>query len=411
MQALSWLASSSAEIARARNVLKGLQPTGVIDELGFLVLQGAFADRFYPAVVTPMTRARYLILVPAIYQHLEQSRNAIGKDVDRLARDLQFQLLERVRTEPGAIGKDRGRAIIRPPSEVYWSALAVLGLATQRTSLATYQRRISEGAFRRRSVRDDDDAVHPEDVQSLWDPAIRASSLLENGEFPDGTTLLLRKAEARLLRERYAALRPSGHRTLITHLVDLAQAQNLTTLEAIDYPWDIPGLPDATAHVVRHARCLSLFARGTTLQYHQMLLERKGLDASGPGDAFVEWWEGAHDALAKWDLEQFFAIVSGWDADKRPVADRAFLRNWVARCAKGRTGKVVLEDTDARAAIAEREDRVRPGKQRLRVKYQLESFQGEANYNARGLYQLDYRHRVGRQFAQDILEGLGSGKS
>ena len=58
---VSWLSSSSAEIARARNVLKALTPGGVIDELGFLVLQGAFAEQFYPAVTTPMTRARYLI--------------------------------------------------------------------------------------------------------------------------------------------------------------------------------------------------------------------------------------------------------------------------------------------------------------------------------------------------------------
>ena len=40
---VSWLSSSSAEIGRARNVLKALTPGGVIDELGFLVLQGAFA--------------------------------------------------------------------------------------------------------------------------------------------------------------------------------------------------------------------------------------------------------------------------------------------------------------------------------------------------------------------------------
>ena len=90
---VSWLSSSSAEIARARNVLKALTPGGVIDELGFLVLQGAFAEQFYPAVTTPMTRARYLIFVPAIYQYLERSGKAAGKDVDRLSRDLQFDLL------------------------------------------------------------------------------------------------------------------------------------------------------------------------------------------------------------------------------------------------------------------------------------------------------------------------------
>jgi hypothetical protein len=65
---IAWLSSSSAEIARARDVLKALKPGGVLDELGFLVLFGAFADRLYPATNTVMTRARYLVFVPAIYK-------------------------------------------------------------------------------------------------------------------------------------------------------------------------------------------------------------------------------------------------------------------------------------------------------------------------------------------------------
>lgn len=64
---VSWLSSSNAEIARARQVLDSLTG-GVIDELGFLVLQGAFADHFYPLVTTPMTRARYPIFIPALLQ-------------------------------------------------------------------------------------------------------------------------------------------------------------------------------------------------------------------------------------------------------------------------------------------------------------------------------------------------------
>ena len=85
---IGWLSSSSAEIARARDVLKSLTPGGVIDELGFRILQGAFADQFYPAVTTPMTRARYLVFVSAIYQHLERSGNAVGGDADRPVRRL-----------------------------------------------------------------------------------------------------------------------------------------------------------------------------------------------------------------------------------------------------------------------------------------------------------------------------------
>src|SRR5436309_9661059 len=152
---IGWLSSSSAEITRARDVLKALTPGGVIDELGFLVLLGTFADHLYPAVTTPMTRARYLIFIPALYQWLEQSGKAVGKDADRLSRDLQFELLKVLLTnENTAIGKESGRNIVRTPSEIYWTALASLGIATQRISEASYQRNLSSGAFAAKRWRD-----------------------------------------------------------------------------------------------------------------------------------------------------------------------------------------------------------------------------------------------------------------
>lgn len=406
MPALTWLSSSSAEITRARDVLKALTPGGVIDELGFLVLTSAFADRFYPAVTTPMTRARYFIFIAAIYQYLERSGKAVGRDVDRLAGDLQYELLTRVRAEAGAIGKEAGRAIVRPPSEIYWSAIAVLGVATQRLSLASYQRRLSEGLFRPQTVRDDDDAVHPEDMQSLWDPALRLSYLLPDGVFPADTTLRLRKDEAVLLRDRYAALKPDGHETLITHMVRLAQERGLTSLSELSHPWDIPTLPAHTRDVVDHARRLSLFARGTTLQYYRMILEKKREQDTGAGEAFVAWWEAAHADLANWKLDDFFALVRGWGADKRPLPDRVFFKQWIARCATARSGEETLHDPAARAIIAEREKRIRPGKERLKVKYQLDAWKPMSNYEIGKLYHLSYRHHVGEQFAQDIADGL-----
>src|SRR4051812_50187787 len=90
---IAWLSSSSAEISQAREVLKAMKPSGVLDELGFLVLFGAFGNRFYPATNTVMTRARYLVFVPAIYQHLEEDRRkVVGKDADRISKDLQYEL-------------------------------------------------------------------------------------------------------------------------------------------------------------------------------------------------------------------------------------------------------------------------------------------------------------------------------
>ncbi len=114
---LGWLSSSSVAIARARSVLDALRKPGVIDELRFLMLNGAFAERLYPGVTTIMTRARYLVFVPAMYRHLEQSRKAIGKDTDRICRDLQFDLRNALeRNETSFIGKEGGRNLIRVPS-------------------------------------------------------------------------------------------------------------------------------------------------------------------------------------------------------------------------------------------------------------------------------------------------------
>jgi hypothetical protein len=76
------------------------------------------------------------------------------------------------------------------------------------------------------------------------------------------------------------------------------------------------------------------------------------------------------------------------------------------------SGKQALDDPEARRIIAGREGQVRRGKERLRVKYQLDSWeQPPGGYRAGVPYQLDYRHSVGRQFAEDIVDGLSRGTS
>ena len=196
-----------------------------------------------------MTRARYLIFVPAIYRYLEESGEAIGKDADRLARDKQFELLESVRDEDGAIGKESGRGIVRPPAEIYWNALALLGIASQRVSLAAYHQRLSGGEFSTTVLKDDDRVAHPEDADSLWDPRLRLSHVMPGGAFAAMNSLRLRRSEAQMLRERYAALQPDGHDCLITHLVALAERQGVAELEGIGHAWDVPGLSPSTRQV------------------------------------------------------------------------------------------------------------------------------------------------------------------
>jgi hypothetical protein len=405
---IAWLSSSNAEITRARGVLEALRKPGVIDELGFLMLNGAFAGRLYPGVTTTMNRARYLIFVPAIYRYVEQSRRAVGKDADRIARDLQFELRNALeKNETSFIGKESGRNLVRTPSSIYWSALGALEIAIQRISEASYQRLLSEGRFGPRIYKDDDGVAHDEEAESLWTEALKLSQILPDGKFPETTNFRLRRVEAIFLESRYAALRPEGNENLLTRLVLLGREHGASSLEGIDYPWLVPGIAPSVQVVLEHARRLSLLARGATLHYYRMLLDKKQEEASSVNDAFGGWWEQAKGDLASWDVSAFFNLMAEWGAG-RGSRDKRFITSWIGRTQAYRTGLALLDDLRARTIISRREDDVRPGKQRLRVKHQLESWKLPDGLSA-GLYQMDYRHRVGKQIARDIVEGIERG--
>jgi hypothetical protein len=408
-----WLSTSSAEIARAREVIRALRQEGVIDELGFLMLNGAFAERFYPGVTTIMTRARYLIFIPAIYQYIEQSRLGLNRDVDRLSRDLQFALRNALKkNETSFIGKEGGRSLIRVPSSIYWNALQKLRIAQQAMSEAAYQRALAEGRFGPSVHKDDDGVAQKEEEESLWCPKLRLSHVMvdvvdDQGRtrrtFPPATSFRLRKSEAMLLEERYSQLKIGGQENLVTRMVTLARQLGTSDLSALDYPWDVPGCEKEVVEQLDHAKRLSLFARGATLQYYAMLLEKKNDSDQRVNKAFEGWWEVARRELRDWDLPRFFQLLRSWQAG-RGRSDEEFIAGWSARVTAAARAEDVLVDSESRRLIAHREDTVRRGKQRLRVKHQLESWKLPNSFG--GHFFMDYRHKVGRQIAMDIAEGL-----
>lgn len=406
---IGWLTASSAEIARARGVIQALRQPGVIDELGFLMLNGAFAERLYPGVTTIMTRARYLVFIPAIYSYIEQSGRGVNRDVDKLARDLQFDLRNALeKNEQNFLGKERGRDLARTPANVYWTSLGVLGVATRRISEGTYQRQIAQGLFERRTYRDDDDAAHSDESEALWTGDLRLSHVMPGGTFPASTSFRLRRSEAVFLESRYAGLRPGGNEMLVTTMVRLGRRLGPDVLAGMRFPWDVPDVSAPVDAILQHARRLSLLARGATLQYYRMLLEKRGADDPGVADAFEAWWGAVRPDLESWDLNAFFGMLALWNAG-RGLKDRRFIEGWVTRALQLPSASAVLHDRSARHLIGSREKEVRPGKERLRVKRHLDSWRAPERLRVDDHHYMDYRHSVGKQIAADIVDGLERG--
>ncbi len=404
----AWITASDADISRARALLHAITPRGVLDELGFLVLLGSLSDRLYPATNTIMTRARYLVFLPAVFRHLEAERLAVKKDADRISRDwqdkLRAALVEREAETAGVIGRDKKRNIVRPPSNIYWNALLELGITTAHMSESAYLDRLSSGSREQELMKDEDGAIHELSDEPFWDPSLHTSSILaEDGTFAPSISFSLTAHEAKQLRARFELLPGDGALSLLSHQVEWARKFRITQLE-FAYPWDVPDLPIELRAIVHHAKLLSLLAGGARLQYHALLFKKRRAEDPGTGNAFAGWWNEYRELLADWDLDAFFAEPCVARALRH--GDLGFLRTWRDLIVSCQSGLAAYRSAEARICLGERERMMRGARGRLQSEYHLNEWEAPTDYDLRDYFQLSYRHRVGQRFAQDILDGL-----
>lgn len=117
---IGWIMLSRQAVASAEAALKNDQ-LGVRDEIGFLSLHQAFADRFFPGTSVLHTRLRYALFVPWLMEAAQGNPQQLRKV--ELALTWQLNL-----------GRDKGNGVIggsipnrtpiQPASMIYWTALS-----------------------------------------------------------------------------------------------------------------------------------------------------------------------------------------------------------------------------------------------------------------------------------------------
>jgi hypothetical protein len=417
---VGWLDLGEDDQRRAREYLSQFNGDNTLDELGFGILRDAFADVFFPATNTIMTRTRYLIFIPALCLAVEQKKLSGSAAALRLT-ELENELRESLGTEEslGVIGDRAKDSLSRYPSNIYWSSLRRLGIFLHPNwGLAYYQGHLKDFYSSMNAEKDDDGLSHLNNPNRLnWDKnlinilADGHSIIISNGKLSESLNFTLTQDEAHYLKAKFKALATQeGRPSILSHLLEQLHA------DSFSYPWDT-SYPSSLTLYVSHARCLSMLTRGATLQYfHLLQREREIRGIAQPvcdlTDLFIQWWEATHQELAKWQVEQFLIVASDIKGLRRN--DAFFIKSWLRLNIEAASAKDFLENSEAHTLIRNRERVTRPNKSRL---YHIEYLQrwkppeqkdlGSMASNLDNLrYGLVYRAGIGNTFVRDIIGGL-----
>lgn len=135
-----WIDFSKQDKSNAVNIINSLEEKGVLDELGFGSIRGAFADTFFPGTSTIQTRAKYFLVVPYILNDYIRTNHKLEKDFNRFfnytqkaiddnERKTAKRLMANCNGEPQGSGIIGARSIAgnswveRAPVSIYWNGL------------------------------------------------------------------------------------------------------------------------------------------------------------------------------------------------------------------------------------------------------------------------------------------------
>lgn len=122
---------------RANKVMRLLQGQGAIDELGLGRIRDAFSNCMFPGMSTLQTRAKYFLLMPALYSFLERTIIQNAREARQKVREYEIAFTRRLLDNPdpvnswGIIGaeslKNKDSYVKYDPAYVYHSGMETYG--------------------------------------------------------------------------------------------------------------------------------------------------------------------------------------------------------------------------------------------------------------------------------------------
>ena len=405
--AFAWLDYSDGDRRRMLEVIDLFREKGTLDELGIGSIRDTFADRFFPAISTIQSRARYFLFVPWLYQSLERDRIPSARAWPHV-RWLQARLVDSLKAggegpSAGLIGIDAGADVQRPPSIVYWAGMRRLGILSHPGSADRYHSSL-DGFYRgvRRAVRAESDEL-VERAQHNWNASLPPAP----DDLLTATTFKLRFEDAEFLAEQ---IRHHATDSLLARCL----SQGIRRVRSSSAIWDLGGLEtldDQLRRDIEDARRFALLMDGAVLTYNLLLAE--AMEAAGlrPIDTLSSQYRAQlapwsdelnadESALRAWDRPAMWARLRTLN-QRIPAGAQQFAEQWITAATSA--PHAVMDNATIRLVISNRERRLKGSLARLQNPRALERWSGSS-----GVGRLSYRWLpVGRQILIDILDGLG----
>lgn len=400
---IAWIDASSEAGNEATEAGSPFREHDTRDELGLGSVRNAFADLFFPGTSVLQTRARYFLLVPWLYLHLE-SRLVPSQDIAGWLKEGEVRLMDALKRagQEGVIGQMAGAGLRRFPSSIYWTGLRRWGILRQGGTRQRYYRSLDTFYLRRQHRLTSDDGRPVEGwAETNWDPALPPAPR----GFPNTATFTLEPAEAAYLRERVLA---SCQGSLLASLVARPAGPDAAVRD-VRQVWLVPGvseLPPDQQRWIGHARRFSLVLYGAVLLYNHMLAElRADEDLAADHRARLAAWQAEVEAeaadLRAWNLDDFWQLVKS--IGRVPSPAERFIRDWLELLLGGGQPRPdVLDDERARDLVRARETALKGSRSRFESPAHLAVWSGAA-----GLVPLDYRWAVARVLIDDIVSAAG----
>ena len=259
-----------------------------LDELGIGTVRDAYADILFPGLSVIQTRAKYLVLIPYLFEKAARQKLTNGKEVLRWIQQAEDKLVKTLlenspTTEKGIIGTNaakQNRAVKMKPSSIYWNALRTFEIVRFPNISLSEASGITASRVRRKgetSIKSEGDTF--DDPAANQGNAPLFAPITPDERFEKDASIVLTHAEALFLEERITSADASKG-SLLAWLIKRRMVPN--TFD--DIPTDL--LPTVMKKDYQLAKAFANFIYGAHLRYNVIFSEYQDEDMA---QAFETW--------------------------------------------------------------------------------------------------------------------------